>query len=1365
MLAFASVVAALVAAAAPAASPWEAPAFTARPADVAAAAAKLDAPRKTELDLLLEEGVFSFDEAGRVTYTYRLVYRPLTKAAAEGWAEIGRAWSPWHEERPSVRGRVVHRDGTEHVLDPGTLSEGAVDDGREPLYSDRRVLRGPLPAAGPDTVVEEETSVRETAPLFDRGSVHRFWIGREAPVRRIRLVVSAPASLPLRFALRGGLSLAPRERREGARRILEWSFADVARRKTLEPDLTPADAVQPHVVFGTGASWAAVAARYAASADRQLEGSDLAARAKEIAGGATDRVVVAQRLLDWISARVRYTGLELGEASIVPAPPAATLDRRYGDCKDLSLLLTGLLRALGHPAELALVRTGADDAADLPGLGEFDHAIVHVGGAPELWIDATDPATPVGELPTAVQGKLALVAAPRTVGLVRTPELPAAGNRVEIDREIVLAETGRARVSEVRLLRGGLAAAERRSHRRDLAAEARRKADEAEAAALFADGKLVSATREGLDDLRAPVRVRLEGTDSRWGVTGEDDAEAVVAPTLVFATLPAHLRPEPPTKEDGEAPPARDEGDADEGETAAGNEPRTRDLLLPRAYVTELRYRVVPPPGFRADALPDAKKVQVGPARYERTFAVGPDGAVTALHRFEVTRRRLTAAEAEALRSGLASLAEDGPRVRFQRVSEVLLGEGKGREALDELRRLIALHPTEALHQNRLALGLLRLGMGEAARKAAHRAVELEPGSGWARRVLATVLGHDLLGRWLEPGCDLEGAVAAQRKAVELEKEPFTRARLAFFLEHGGKCERWGAGARLDEAIQVFRSIRDELKSKAHDTELLEVYLHAGRFEDARSLAGDMKDGPERRAALIAATAALEGGPAAARAAARFSADDRGTALQGALMPLLAARRYAAAADLLDVAAAGTAASAQLRARAAMLRRVRPSESFSLDPDDPATLFPRLMRDLLLGADPARMEAYVTAGGDSAKDVAAGFRAGLQQGLRKQRNDVGLPTAAAIDLTLSLLETRKDGDDEAGYRLRLVVPGVADPLTVHAVRDRGRWRLVTSTPEFAGLAGYARRLAEAGKPVPARRVLGFVRDAASRAGEGSPGAVLATLWTRGDAAGSEELATAGRAVEAFGDGAVELSRLEQARAREADPERRRALGWALAAGYRSAKRWEDVLATTRELEREGVAETVFALQAAALVQLGRRDALRALVERRQAASPEGGAEAQRFLSQAAIRAGDADEACRVGTQIVDAGRAGAMDYNNLAWASLFRAGPLAPGALEQARRSVALSGERDAASLHTLAAVYAEAGDAAEAIQVLAKSIEQRGGGEPEPYDWLVVGRVAEHYGLVDQAAAAYGRVKGQDDGGLSAHLLAERWRGRMVPN
>ena len=138
----------------------------------------------------------------------------------------------------------------------------------------------------------------------------------------------------------------------------------------------------------------------------------------------------------WVQDEVRYFGIELGDASHVPHQPAQVLQRRYGDCKDKTLLLVSLLRARGLRAWPALVSRGHGAAIGemLPSPAVFDHviAVAELGGL-QVWIDPTesDQGGPAAETWIPRFGK-ALTVLPGTHALVDVPPAPLPHGRATV---------------------------------------------------------------------------------------------------------------------------------------------------------------------------------------------------------------------------------------------------------------------------------------------------------------------------------------------------------------------------------------------------------------------------------------------------------------------------------------------------------------------------------------------------------------------------------------------------------------------------------------------------------------------------------------------------------------------------------------------------------------------------------------------------------------------------------------------------------------------------------------------------------------------------------------------------------------------
>lgn len=104
------------------------------------------------------------------------------------------------------------------------------------------------------------------------------------------------------------------------------------------------------------------------------------AQAKQLASTAHSDAERALNVIRFVQEEIRYTGLELGSGAYQPSQPQEVLERRYGDCKDKTLLAVALLRDLGIDASPVLVSTRwvGHLHTRLPSPGNFNHTIVKV---------------------------------------------------------------------------------------------------------------------------------------------------------------------------------------------------------------------------------------------------------------------------------------------------------------------------------------------------------------------------------------------------------------------------------------------------------------------------------------------------------------------------------------------------------------------------------------------------------------------------------------------------------------------------------------------------------------------------------------------------------------------------------------------------------------------------------------------------------------------------------------------------------------------------------------------------------------------------------------------------------------------------
>jgi len=128
---------------------------------------------------------------------------------------------------------------------------------------------------------------------------------------------------------------------------------------------------------------------YQQSAPRNRELLAKVEQWKQASGSSEERVITALR---FVQDEIRYLGIELGRYSHQPTLPDQVFARRFGDCKDKSLLLSSILTAMNIEAVPVLINTRARATLDSwqPSPFAFDHVIVRASiDGKAYWFDPT----------------------------------------------------------------------------------------------------------------------------------------------------------------------------------------------------------------------------------------------------------------------------------------------------------------------------------------------------------------------------------------------------------------------------------------------------------------------------------------------------------------------------------------------------------------------------------------------------------------------------------------------------------------------------------------------------------------------------------------------------------------------------------------------------------------------------------------------------------------------------------------------------------------------------------------------------------------------------------------------------------------
>ncbi|MEZ5485292.1 MAG: DUF3857 domain-containing protein [Lysobacteraceae bacterium] len=327
----------------------------------------------------------------------RWATRVLAPSATADVASFSINYAPEFETPYLYFARVI-RDGV--VLD--RLQSARIEDLRREgdlesrLIDGRRTLHVILDDVRVGDVVDVAVGVKGANPALGGRFSSGYAIDSPLPLGRRFIRLLRPNDRDVTAVVRndaGNTALPQLEHRrwlDGGAVIEQWSADNLPAR--VDDAVVPGSFIEGiWLEIADAGEWRDIV-EWALPMYRMQPDPAVARLAVELSGGAEtleDKVLAAIR---FVQDDIRYTGLEFGENAFRPHAPGEVLQRRFGDCKDKTLLLVSLLAELGVEASPALVSSwrGNRLREDLPSATAFNHVIVRINvDGKEYWIDPT----------------------------------------------------------------------------------------------------------------------------------------------------------------------------------------------------------------------------------------------------------------------------------------------------------------------------------------------------------------------------------------------------------------------------------------------------------------------------------------------------------------------------------------------------------------------------------------------------------------------------------------------------------------------------------------------------------------------------------------------------------------------------------------------------------------------------------------------------------------------------------------------------------------------------------------------------------------------------------------------------------------
>ena len=321
---------------------------------------------------------------------FRFVMQPLRQQGLQQISSISLGFSPAYEEL-IIHDVSVVRDGvrSDRLQSADIKLFQREEELDKDLYAERWTAMLLLKDLRIGDIVEYSYTVRGSNPVLGDRYFGRELLAWGVAIEQIYIGLLSPQAQPLYVRASDGTTKA-KKRSEGERTRY---FVDIRNSAALRQEdgvpewLSP----YPYLEYTQYTDWQQVNgwanSLYGATADPVPE--EFGRWLQGLRGNPAHKAAATTQ---WIQEHIRYFGIEHGVNSHLPSSPLETYERRFGDCKDKTVLLIAALRHLGIEAHPALVSSveNLDLDARLPSPGQFDHVITtfELDGK-RYWVDPT----------------------------------------------------------------------------------------------------------------------------------------------------------------------------------------------------------------------------------------------------------------------------------------------------------------------------------------------------------------------------------------------------------------------------------------------------------------------------------------------------------------------------------------------------------------------------------------------------------------------------------------------------------------------------------------------------------------------------------------------------------------------------------------------------------------------------------------------------------------------------------------------------------------------------------------------------------------------------------------------------------------
>lgn len=373
----------------------------------------------------------TINEKGQRKVVLRTLGKVFTKEAMSDYSQIPLSFNSYYETPTLNYARVIHADGTVREVPKDAVQIKTAPEAEGLQYTDAKYLSFALSGMEPGAAFDYQVTFDHKASIIEgewfdnhlfvnvlRNLVPPYYPRIDPVITSLyTLVVAKNTKFQYRTYSGAG---EPKKRTIGGEDEYQWVQKNIPS-VAIEDAMPAITKLCPAVIVTSIDNWQEIDAWASKKFNSRVEVTgEVAEKAQQLAADRKTDEEKIKAIANFIQTNIQYIYADLDRGGYEPHFANEILKSRYGDCKDQSILLISMLKAVGIDAYPVFINPFPyDEPYDVP-IPLFTHLITYIPKG-DIWLDMTSGVTPFPNLYFMDQGRTAFIIDGKGGRLVKTP--------------------------------------------------------------------------------------------------------------------------------------------------------------------------------------------------------------------------------------------------------------------------------------------------------------------------------------------------------------------------------------------------------------------------------------------------------------------------------------------------------------------------------------------------------------------------------------------------------------------------------------------------------------------------------------------------------------------------------------------------------------------------------------------------------------------------------------------------------------------------------------------------------------------------------------------------------------------------------